>query len=327
MEKSIHYKKIGWMAIFISSLCSVSFGDVRQPECIVPGYEGGGFERTCELIQNGFADTGIIMRPIRIVYMPGKVGYLAYEHMVTDRNNDANAIVAFSTGTLLNIAQGNFGEYDEHSVRWLAGMTLGYGALFVRTDAKIRNMNDFVSILKTEPKSIVIGMSGGKGNQNWAQMAVLADVADFDMKNIKYHSINGANAMIEELFARKIDVMSANVVEMMPYVESGDVRVLAIFADDEASGILGQYPTARDQGYDVVWPVIRGVYMGADVSDEDYGWWKEKFDELSSSKEFIKWREKNWALPLAITGKDFERLVYQQIEKLRELSDDLELGK
>jgi len=173
----------------------------------------------------------------------------------------------------------------------------------------------------------VIGMSGGKGNQNWAQMAVLADVADFDMKNIKYHSINGANAMIEELFARKIDVMSANVVEMMPYVESGDVRVLAIFADDEASGILGQYPTARDQGYDVVWPVIRGVYMGADVSDEDYSWWKEKFDELSSSKEFAKWREKNWALPLAITGKDFEQLVYQQTEKLRELSDDLELGK
>ncbi|MGL4674337.1 MAG: Bug family tripartite tricarboxylate transporter substrate binding protein, partial [Wohlfahrtiimonas sp.] len=298
MEKNIHYKIIGLITIFISSLLSVSFGEVRQPECVVPAKAGGGFERTCKLIQHSFKDSGVVMRPLRIVYMPGNIGGVAYDHMVNYDNNNANTIVTFSTGTLLNIIQGDYGPYDEHSVRWLAGITMGYGALFVKTDSNLRNLADLIKLLKTDPQSITMGMSGRKGGQNWMQMAMFAQLADFDMKKIRVQAMDGGGEMIEKLYDHKINLMSTNIIEMMPYVKSGDIRILAIFADEKAKTVLGEYPTAKEQGYDVVWPVVRGVYMGPNVSDADYDWWVHKFDELLASEEFEQWRLEYHTLPL-----------------------------
>lgn len=327
MEKNILYKIIGAMLMIASSLFTVSFGEARQPECIVSAKEGGGFDRTCKLIQNSFKDSGVVMRPIRIIYMPGNLGGVAYDYIASEKSDDPNAIVAFSTSTLLNAMQGDYGPYDEHSVRWLAGVTMGYGALFVQTDSHIRNLDDLVAVLKTNPESITMGISGNRGDQNWLQMAMLAQKAGFDVDKIKYWKTDGGGEMIEQLYDHNLNLMSANIIEMMPYVETGDIRILAIFADEKGSEIVGNYPTARAQGYDVVWPVIRGVYMGSNVSDADYDWWVHKFDELMASEEFERWRLEYRTLPLGMTGKKFELYIDQYTEQLRKISQDFGVMK
>lgn len=327
MKRNAHCKLIGLIIIFISSLLSVSFGEARQPECIVSAKVGGGFDRTCKLIQYSFKDSGVVMRPIRIVYMSGNLGGVAYDYIASEKRSDPDTIVAFSTSTLLNAIQGDYGPYDEHSVRWLAGITMGYGALFVPTDSNIKNLGDLVSVLKADPQSIIMGISGNRGDQNWLQMAILAEKAGFDVDKIKYRKMDGGGEMIEQLYDHNINLMSANIIEMMPYVQTGDVRILAIFADDKVKEVLGDYPTARDQGYDVVWPVVRGVYMGPNVSDDDYDWWVQKFDELLVSEEFERWRLEYHSLPLGITGKEFELYIDQQAHRLRKISQDFGVMK
>lgn len=42
---------------------------------------------------------------------------MAYSLFNTTRTDDDNAIVAFSTGSLLNIVTGKYGEFDENDVR------------------------------------------------------------------------------------------------------------------------------------------------------------------------------------------------------------------
>ena len=49
------------------------------------------------------------------------------------------------------------------------------------------------------------------------------------------------------------------------------MRILAVFSEtrlDEPE--MKDIPTAKEQGYDIVWPVVRGFYLGPKVSDEDY---------------------------------------------------------
>jgi putative tricarboxylic transport membrane protein len=36
------------------------------------------------------------------------------------------------------------------------------------------------------------------------------------------------------------------------------VRILAVLSEQRLPGPLQEVPTAREQGYDVVWPIIRG---------------------------------------------------------------------
>jgi putative tricarboxylic transport membrane protein len=67
-------------------------------------------------------------------------------------------------------------------------------------------------------------------------------------------------------------------------------------------GILAAVPTAREQGIDVVWPIIRGVWMGPKVSDADYRKWVEIFERMEATPEFAGVRAAHGLYPFALTG-------------------------
>ena len=95
-------------------------GPLDKTECIAPAKPGGGFDLTCKLAQSALMEGKFIADPMRITYMPGGIGAVAYNAIVAQRPAEANTIVAFSGGSLLNLAQGKFGRYNENDVRWLA---------------------------------------------------------------------------------------------------------------------------------------------------------------------------------------------------------------
>lgn len=115
-----------------------ALAEPARPECIAPAKPGGGFDLTCKLAQSALMDSKALQNPMRVVYMPGGVGAVAYNAIVAQRADDANAIVAFSGGSLLNLAQGKFGKYNVNDVRWLAGIGTDYGMIAVRADLPLQ---------------------------------------------------------------------------------------------------------------------------------------------------------------------------------------------
>lgn len=73
---------------------------------------------------------------------------------------------------------------------------------------------------------------------------------------------------------------------MVPYLQGDKIRVLAVFSDNRLPGQLAEVPTAKEQGYDLVWPIIRGFYVGPKVSDAEYNWWLNVFSKLQQTDEF-----------------------------------------
>lgn len=309
----------------LSTLFTFANAEPKRPECIAPAQPGGGFDLTCKLAQSGFKDTGLIERPIRVTYMPGGVGAVAYNRIISNRNSDPNAIIAFSTGSLLNIAQGKFGQYNENDVKWLAAIGTDYGAISVRSDSQYKTLNDLIEALKNNPKSVVIGAGGSIGGQDWMQIALLGKKAGFNIKDVSYVPLEGGGETITNILGEHIDVMSSGIAEIIPYVESGDMRVLALLADTRLEGTLADLPTAKEQGYDVSWPVIRGFYMGPKVSEADFEWWNKKFNELLKNKEFQELRAQRDLLPLDLTGEKLDQYVDEHVKELRELSQEFGL--
>ncbi|MCK8778323.1 tripartite tricarboxylate transporter substrate binding protein, partial [Salmonella enterica] len=106
-----------------------------RTECIAPAKPGGGFDLTCKLIQVSLLETGAIEKPMRVTYMPGGVGAVAYNAIVAQRPGEPGTVVAFSGGSLLNLSQGKFGRYGVDDVRWLASVGTDYGMIAVRADS------------------------------------------------------------------------------------------------------------------------------------------------------------------------------------------------
>ena len=122
-----------------------------------------------------------------------------------------------------------------------------------------------------------------------------------------------------------VQVTSRGLGEVTPQLEAKKVRILAVLSDERLPGKLAEIPTAKEQGYDITWPVIRGFYMGPEVSDEQFDWWKQHFDTLLASEEFAKLREQRDLLPLSVTGDELKALVFKQVAEYKTLASEFGL--
>lgn len=122
-----------------------------RTECIAPAKPGGGFDLTCKLIQVSLMETGAIQKPMRVTYMPGGVGAVAYNAIVAQRPGEPGTVVAFSGGSLLNLAQGKFGRYGVDDVRWLASVGTDYGMIAVRADSPWKDLPSFMAAMEKIP--------------------------------------------------------------------------------------------------------------------------------------------------------------------------------
>ncbi|BCA27611.1 MULTISPECIES: Bug family tripartite tricarboxylate transporter substrate binding protein [Pseudomonadaceae] len=298
----------------------------KRPECIAPAAPGGGFDLTCKLAQSALMDAKLLSKPMRVTYMPGGVGAVAYNAVVAQRPGDAGTITAWSSGSLLNLAQGKFGRFDENAVRWLAGIGTSYGAIAVRNDSPYKTLDDLVKALKADPGKVVIGSSGTVGSQDWMQTALLAKAAGIDPRNLRYVALEGGGEIATALLGGHIQVGSTDISDSMPHILAGNMRILAVLSDERLPGEdKANIPTAKEQGYDITWPVVRGFYLGPKVSDEDYAWWKAAFDQLLASEDFAKLRDQRELFPFAMTGPELDAYVKQRVAQYKDMAKEFGL--
>lgn len=308
------------------SLPAFAFQPVK-PECLAPAKPGGGFDLTCRLVSNSLLHSKLLEKPMLVTFMPGGVGAVAYNHIIGLRGNDANVITAVSTGSMLNLAQGKFGQYDENAVRWLAALGADYGAVVVLKDAPWQNLDELLDDLKKNPKSIPLGSGGSVGSQDWMKSALLAKAAGVDPRNMRYVAFEGGGEALTALLGGHIKVYPGDVSELSGQLDSGKFRVLAVLSEERLPGKFSQFPTAREQGYDVVWTIWRGYYLPPNVSDAEYNWWADKLTQLAKSPEFAKEREDRGLYPFTKIGKEFDQFIKQEVAGFRTLAKEAGLIK
>jgi putative tricarboxylic transport membrane protein len=284
-----------------------------EAECIVPSKPGGAMDLTCKLAQKalqGKSGAGAM----RLSYLPGGIGAVAWHTLVSQRASEPNTLVAFSGGSLLNLAQGKFGKASAADVRWVAALGADYGMIAVRSDSPFKTLADLLDALKRHPQKVLIGVSGTIGSQDWLKMALVAKLAGIDPKVLRFVALEGGGEAFTAMDASFVQVVSGDASEATLYSGGGKVRVLAVLSEQRLSGVLAAAPTAREQGIDVVWPIIRGVWMGPKVADADYQRWVRAFAEAQASPEFAQMRAAYGLYPFSMTGAALTDYVKKAVD-------------
>jgi len=271
-------------------------------ECIVPSKPGGAMDLTCKLAQAGLKAEPSAPE-LKLSYLPGGIGAVAWHSMASTRGNAKDTLVAFSGGSLLNLAQGKFGKVKAGDVRWVAALGADYGMIAVRADSPYHNLGELMDALRRQPAKVLIGVSGTIGSQDWLKMALLAQRAGIDPKVLRFVALEGGGEAFTAMAANYVQVVSGDASEATLYAGAGKVRVLAVLSDKRLPGVLAQAPTAREQGLDVVWPIIRGLWMSSKAPDAEYQRWVATFDHVLASPEYDRQRAAHGLYPFALTGK------------------------
>lgn len=293
-------------------------------ECIVPAKPGGGMDAACKMLRKVLKEDGA-PQEVKLSYLPGGIGAVAWSSVVSQRRGGPDTLVTFSGGSLLNLAQGKYGKASVADVRWVAGVGIDYGMVAVRADAPWRNLRELLQAIRKDPGKTTVGLSGTVGSQDWLKMAMLAGRAGIEPRSFRFVALEGGGDSFAALQAGHVQVISGDASEAAHYIAEGKVRILAVLSEQRLPGVLHQVPTAREQGYDVVWPIIRGFYMSPHAPQADYRRWVETFDKAMAGPAFARQRSAGGLYPFAMTGQALTDYIAQTVAQYRRQSEELGL--
>lgn len=321
------FARLGAALCVAASFAAPAFAQsqIKSPECIAPANPGGGFDLTCRIAQTGLDPH--VDAPVQVTFMPGGIGAVAYNLFNTTRTDDGSAIVAFSTGSLLNIVTGKYGDFTEKDVRWVGTAGADFGAVVVRADSKYQDLSQLMADFAADPASVVVGAGGSVGSQDWMKGALLLREAGAAPMDMRYVAFDGGGDAIAALLGGSIELYMGDVGEMVPYIDSGQMRILAVMSPERLDAPFDGIPTAIEEGFDVEWTILRGFYMGGDVSDADYQKWVDAFEAAYATGAFAQVQKDKGLLPLNLAGDALQASVEERVQNLREIAIEAGLIK
>jgi putative tricarboxylic transport membrane protein len=316
------------LSLILASVATIgTAGPLDKTECIAAAKPGGGFDLTCKLVQSALMQGKYIADPMRISYMPGGIGAVAYNTIIAQRPAEANTLIAYSGGSLLNIAQGKFGRYNESDVRWISAVGSDFGAVIVAESSPFKTLKDLIAAIKADPTKVVFGAGGSIGSQDWMKAALTARAAGLNPKSMRFVAFEGGGEAITALQGGHVQVYSGDASEAEEQIKGGaKIRLLAVMSDNRLEGSLSSVPTAKEQGMDVEWPIIRGFYVGPKVSDADYKVWVDTFNKMMATPEFNKLRGERGLFKFTMTGAELDAYVKKQVTAYRGMAADFGLN-
>jgi putative tricarboxylic transport membrane protein len=144
-----------------------------------------------------------------------------------------------------------------------------------------------------------------------------------DVRSIKYIAFDGGGEAVTQLLAGSVQAFTGDASEAKGFVESGDIRVLAVLAPERLEGDFADFPTAKEQGIDAIGANWRGFYAPGDMSDEAYEAWVAKIGELYASDAWKDVMANNGLAPLNLQGAEFEAFVAQNIAEIEAISKEI----
>ena len=298
-------------------------GNSFAAECIAPANPGGGWDFTCRTIGKIMYDIKAVDKPIQVTNMAGAGGGLAYNHVVAERGKDTDLIIAASSATATRLAQNAYAGMTASQVRFVGAIGADPGVIVVAKDSPFKNLSDLLNAVKENPKSVTFAGGSAVGGFDHLKPLMLLQRADFtDIKKVKYIALDGGADAITQTIGGFTQAMTGDMSEVVGFLKAGEVRVLAVLAEERVPG-FDQIPTAKEQGFDVVAVNWRGMYIPKDVSDDTFNMWAERLQKVADSKEWKEAMVANGLAPFTKVGADFQGYVDQVVGEVRELSKSL----
>ncbi|MDP4892449.1 Bug family tripartite tricarboxylate transporter substrate binding protein [Cypionkella sp.] len=292
-------------------------------ECIAPANAGGGWDFTCRQVGKLLYDLKLVDAPVQVTNMAGAGGGLAYAHVVADMNTDTDVIVAASSATTTRLAQKAFGDATADQVRWVGAIGADPGVIVVAKDSPFQNLGDMVAAIKADPGSVAFaGGSAAGGFDHMKPLQVMKSAGFSDITKVKYIGVDGGADAITQTIGGHTQAMTGDMSEIVGFIKSGDVRVLAVLTEARVPG-FEDIPTAREQGFDVVAVNWRGLYVPKGISDDQFNAWATKLQAVADSAEWKETMTANGLAPFTKVGTDFQGWVDGVIAETETLSREI----
>lgn len=187
-------------------------------------------------------------------------------------------------------------------------------ALIVKADSQWKTLEDMIAWAKANPGKLRFSTT------YYGATHAVAELMEKTM-GIEMNQIDVGSGTAERLTAfiqDQCDVLVVNYMNIADYVEKGDFIVLGICADERQPGIE-QFPTLKEQGYDVVQSKIYEIRLPKGTDKAIVDKFSSAIKKVVETDDFKASLARYYALPFYRDAETATKENLAEIELLKEL--------
>ena len=284
---------------------------------------GCGPDRTARSLQRIWQENRFVEVPVTVGNRVGGGGAVLYSYI--NQRPDGHA-VAIASGSLLtnNIV----GQGPSHAELTPIARLFGeYIAVAVKADSPIKSGRDIVEMLKKDPGALSLGIASSLGNSNHQGVASALKASGIDVRKTKNVVFQAGALAVTALLGGHVDVVPGSVSLLLPRMQSGQVRIVAVAAPQRLSGGIAQVPTWREQGINAVVSNWRGVVGPKGMAPGQVAFWEGALRKAVATDAWKAEVEQLLITDEFLSSGDFRKYLEEDYSQIKALLTALELAK
>lgn len=298
---------------FEATIAQESAAALKYPErtvtVVCPWSPGGGTDRVSRFwagaLEKEFGQPFVV---VNRTGGAGAVGHFASAYAKPDGHTIGMITFELSTMHRMRISRLTFEDYE-----CLSQVNADPAAIIVREDAPWQTLGEWLDDIRSRPGEL--RMSGTATGGAWdLARAGLLQAAELPIDSVVWVPHPGAAPSLLELMGGHLDAVCCSVPEVAPQLENGQVRVLAVMAQQR----MESYPdlkTAKEQGTDWIAVGWRGLALPKGTPPEIVNLLADRCAKIAASDEYREFMQKNGFGITIRTTSDFTKFLQEQDEQ------------
>jgi putative tricarboxylic transport membrane protein len=191
----------------------------------------------------------------------------------------------------------------------IARLTGEYEVIVVPASSDIQSLSDLVAKFKADPGAVSWG-GGSAGGTDHILAGLIAQAVGVEGAKVNYVPFSGGGEALAAVLGGHVTAGVSGYSEWAGQIQSGDLRALALSADQRVSGI--DVPTLKEQGVDVGLANWRAVVAPPGITDEQKKVLVSAIDDMAKTEAWKKTlADKQW-LDLYLSGDAFAKFLGEE---------------
>ena len=297
----------------------------KPVEMIVGVSPGGGIDRTARTMQKIMQDHRLVEVPVNVVNKPGGGSTIAQAYL-NSHAGDAHYYEISATSMLTNhiIGKTAMSHRDFTPIAMLCDEYLGFA---VAADSPIKDGKQLLAAMKSNIDALPIGIATSAGNTNHIGAALIAKAAGADVKKLKVVVFSSGGESMTAVLGGHVALVVTPSANLIPHMQSGRLRVLAISAPKRLPGALAAVPTWKEQGVDAVVTNWRPVIGPKGLTSAQIAYWEGVFSKLIATDEWKREVERTGAVNHYMGNRELAAYFDAQYAEFRTILGEVGLAK
>jgi putative tricarboxylic transport membrane protein len=317
------------LCLTIPAICAFAQTTTWTPskpvEMLVGVSPGGGIDRTARTLQKIMQEQHLVETPVNVVNKPGGGSTLVQAYLNL-KQGDAHYYEITATSLLTNHITGKstWSHRDFTPVAMLYDEFLGFA---VAADSPTKDARELLQALKTRADTLPIGIATSAGNTNHIGAGIVAKAAGADVKKLKVVVFGSGGESMTAALGGHVALVVTPAANLIPHIQSGRLRAIAVSAPQRLGGALASVPTWREQGVDAVVTNWRPVIGAKGWTPQQIAFWESVFSKVVASDDWKKELDRTGGVGHFMGSRELATYFDQQYAQFRAVLSDLGLAR